>query len=723
MSDRLALIIANSEFDDPKLARLATPSHDAEALAYVLSDPAIGGFEVTPLVDEPLRVVRRRIARLYQRSKRGDLILLYYSGHGIKDDYGDLYLAVKDTETDVVSATSLDAAFVRGQLDKSRSQRKVVVLDCCHSGAFARGTKAALGGSAGALEAFEGSGYGRVILTASNAVEYAWEGDKLLGEAEAAVSVFTHFLVQGLRTGAADLNDDGKISLKELYDYTYEQVLTSGLSKQTPQMSAPKVQGQIIIARNPHLVVRPAKLPLELRQASESPLAWMREGAVSGLERLLRGGDKGLALAAHEALTRLAGDDSRRVSAAATGALTVSPVAVPVKPPSAPPPPVVEKAEPAPEPKLHPSLALKLSVKPQMVETGSEAKWTATLRNDGDDNLRHVTVRRGRGLLGEPFDLAAGKGRRFTFTATYETKGKQTEKVTAAGIASNGESVRDEASATVQVRPLHSATPKPATATLRKPPAGPAPDVITITSPIYLELVRVPAGEFLMGSDPAKDKDAQDDEQPQRRVHVSEFYIGKTPVTNAQYATFVKATEHKVPEHWENDKTPSGKEDHPVVYVTWHDAVAFCEWLTQETGKNLRLPTEAEWEKAARGADGRIYPWGNEQPTAELCNFDDNVGNTTPVGRYSPQGDSPYGCADVAGNVWEWTQSLYGGYPYDQADGREGLKAEGRRVVRGGSFLNSRRGVRCAYRLRCGPAPLFGYQGFRPVAAPVASDL
>jgi uncharacterized caspase-like protein len=145
MSDRLALVIANSEYDDPKLARLETPSHDAEALAKVLRDPAIGGLEVTLLVNQAQRVVLEAIARLYQYKRKGDLLLLYYSGHGIKDEYGALYLAVKDTKTDIVSATAISAAFVRDQLDKSSSQRKVVVLDCCHSGAFARGAKA-LGG-------------------------------------------------------------------------------------------------------------------------------------------------------------------------------------------------------------------------------------------------------------------------------------------------------------------------------------------------------------------------------------------------------------------------------------------------------------------------------------------------------------------------------------------------------------------------------------------------
>jgi len=172
MSDRLALIIANSEFDDPNIARLVTPSRDAEALAKVLSDPAIGGFDVTLLANRTLREVRAQIGRLYRRRKKDDLLLLYYSGHGTKDDYGDLYLAAKDTEAEVASATAIDAAFVCNQLDRSSSQRKVVILDCCHSGAFARGAKA-LGSGVGTQEAFAGSGYGRVILTASNAVEYA----------------------------------------------------------------------------------------------------------------------------------------------------------------------------------------------------------------------------------------------------------------------------------------------------------------------------------------------------------------------------------------------------------------------------------------------------------------------------------------------------------------------------------------------------------------------
>jgi len=221
-------------------------------------------------------------------------------------------------------------------------------------------------------------------------------------------------------------------------------------------------------------------------------------------------------------------------------------------------------------------------------------------------------------------------------------------------------------------------------------------------------MVLIPAGEFLMGSDPSVDKDAQDGEQPQHISYLPDYYLAKTPVTNAQYAAFVYATGHEPPLHWEDGKPPRGGEDHPVKWVHWADAVAYCDWLAEVTGKPYRLPSEAEWEKGARGTDGRIYPWGN-QWDEERCNSgEDHESHTTPVGAY-PQGASPYGLLDMAGNVWEWTRSLWGEdywkepsfkYPYDPADGREDPEAPDSigHVLRGGSFYLDLRAVRCAFR-------------------------
>jgi len=257
---------------------------------------------------------------------------------------------------------------------------------------------------------------------------------------------------------------------------------------------------------------------------------------------------------------------------------------------------------------------------------------------------------------------------------------------------------------------LGSRQPPAEPAAVERAPAaepGPAP-----RQPLEPELIHIPAGKFLMGSDPKKDKDTYHDEQPQHRLHLPDYHIAKTPVTNGQYAVFAEATGRRNP--------AAGKADHPVVSVTWHDAMAYCQWLAKVTGKAYRLPSEAEWEKATRGTDGRIYPWGNEWDAA-LCNSRDGGPNdTTPVGQYSPQGDSPYGCVDMAGNVWEWTLSLYKPYPYDPGHGREDLKAgdDARRVLRGGSFDFYGRHARCAARTGYFPSNRYVNFGFRVCVAP-----
>ncbi len=208
--------------------------------------------------------------------------------------------------------------------------------------------------------------------------------------------------------------------------------------------------------------------------------------------------------------------------------------------------------------------------------------------------------------------------------------------------------------------------------------------------PFEPEMILIPAGEFWMG-------------EPPRQEYLPAYYIAKTPTTNIQYLAFVQAG-GKRPKHWKSGKIPAGKEQHPVVHVSWYDAVAYCDWLSQATAKIYRLPTEQEWEKAARGTDGRAYPWGNVWQDG-LCNVGESgIKGITPVGRYSPRGDSPYGCVDMAGNVWEWTDSWYD-------------EDKNVRVVRGGSWYHVRGGARCAARLDGGsPDSSFSYFGFRCVS-------
>lgn len=245
------------------------------------------------------------------------------------------------------------------------------------------------------------------------------------------------------------------------------------------------------------------------------------------------------------------------------------------------------------------------------------------------------------------------------------------------------------------------------------------------TPPLDIEWITIPAGPFLMGSDKSKDAEAYDDETPQYSVHLPEYHIARHPITNAQYLQFVNASGHRTPKHWVNGKIAAGKEDHPVVNVTWHDACAWCAWASTVSGRSIRLPSEAEWEKASRGTGGRIYPWGNEPPDDSRCNFGDHVGGTTPVGHY-PGAASPYGVLDMAGNVWEWTSTQWRPYPYNASDGREragGEEDDALRVVRGGAFDLNGRYVRCAARVRYNPLSVSRNFGFRVVLSPFTSGL
>lgn len=242
-----------------------------------------------------------------------------------------------------------------------------------------------------------------------------------------------------------------------------------------------------------------------------------------------------------------------------------------------------------------------------------------------------------------------------------------------------------------------------------------------ITEPVPMELVRVPAGEFLMGSDPAKDPLAASDEEPQHVVTLPEFYIGKYEVTNAQFASFVEATGRDAPSNWENGQVPEGQEDHPVVWLTWDDAVAFTEWLAEETGTAFRLCTEAEWEKACRGTSGLLYPWGDTFEPAKASPWEGEISfNTAPVDSHSPSSDSPYGVAGMVGNAWEWVADRYDASYYARSPTENPLGSDSGdlRALRGGCVKRRDPCARCALRSGENPALRRSYNGLRVCISP-----
>ncbi len=231
-----------------------------------------------------------------------------------------------------------------------------------------------------------------------------------------------------------------------------------------------------------------------------------------------------------------------------------------------------------------------------------------------------------------------------------------------------------------------------------------------VTPPV--RVVQIPGGPARLGtndavvkvmeSDPEWSHDDRidffKDEQPQHTVNMPPFNIGLTPVTNAQFLSFVETRSTYLPKAWPSLIYPEGQADYPVAGISWHTARAYCEWLSEISGWPCRLPSEAEWEWAARGDDDRIYPWGNDFHPYRMNTAEAFTHGPTPVHLHSPASDSPFGVMNMSGNVWEWTSSLFKPYPYDPSDGREDPRVVGERVVRGGAWVYSRRLARCAAR-------------------------
>jgi len=353
-------------------------------------------------------------------------------------------------------------------------------------------------------------------------------------------------------------------------------------------------------------------------------------------------------------------------------------------------------------------------------------RWKLELQNTGGAPLQSLVLKRGDNVIEQVQLLKLGQGAQVEFLQSYDLAGIEREIIDITAVTKSGEPLAWQVRGEIHIQREFRVF------------AG-------------VEFTLIPKGSFIMGS---KDKaDAFDDEKPRHSVEIhGNYWMGRYPITNTQFARFIEASGYRTtaetkgsgttftgkwPEgQWEevpkvNWRQPFGKkranpdrENHPVTLVSWHDAQEYCRWLNQvykselPTGLAFRLPTEAEWEKVARGEDALEYPWGNRPPEVNQINADRHVGEPTPVGKYSPQSDSPFGAADMAGNVWEWTNSVFQGYPYRRDDGREDPNSPMPRVLRGGSFLNTYSSARCASRSSALPETCIGYYGFRVVVAP-----
>jgi hypothetical protein len=301
--NRLALLIATDQYTDSAFRQLCASRHDAIALAKVLADTEIGGYQVSTLENRSSHEIRLQINKLFAHAGRNDLVLLYFSGHGIKDAAGRLHLATTDTQRLLLAATTVSAQFIREIIDYSSVRRVVVWLDCCYGGAFPAGMVPKAEGAVDVLPQLAAdSGRGCAVMTASTNIQFAFEpSDQLTGDPQP--SVFTRAIVKGLSTGEADLNADGEIDAYELYEYVYNEV-TATRKDQTPTRND-QVTGDLYIARSKRGIRLHLDLPAEIKRNLRSTRPQFRLAAVQELDWLATYGDAHLRKIADETLSQL----------------------------------------------------------------------------------------------------------------------------------------------------------------------------------------------------------------------------------------------------------------------------------------------------------------------------------------------------------------------------------------------------------------------------------
>lgn len=319
--NRYALIVASYQYEDPQLKRLTSPKEDANAFARVLRDDHIGCFQVKTLLNRPSQEVSEAIEEFFEDRKRDDLLLFYFSGHGVKSEDGKLYFAQVNTVLkNKLRSTAISSDFLNELMKNSRSRRQIMILDCCFSGAFAKGLIAKADASVGLRDRFEG-GAGRIILTSSDSLEYSFEGSLSAPQGAETVSrsVFTNLLVTGLETRDADMDQDGLVSPDDLYEYVFAKIRELPTT-QTPKIWKLDAEGDIYIARYP---TRPLSIPRWISEATTSTEVSARLAAVAELSRLIKDTHSTLANASHRLLESVAQNDpSPVVRGAASGALS-----------------------------------------------------------------------------------------------------------------------------------------------------------------------------------------------------------------------------------------------------------------------------------------------------------------------------------------------------------------------------------------------------------------
>ncbi len=784
---KIALLIGISEYEETAVPNLPAVQGDLEAIRQVLEDPQIASFDRVTILANPMRqAMAEAIEQLFSTHQSDDLLLLYFSGHGIKDDRGNLYLTSTNSRQNdgrLAKASAVESRFLHDQMQGSRCKRQVIILDCCFSGAFAAGlaAKQALATEPITAEVAAQFGVvavepepqmkgivanstseeivkslgleGRAILTSSTASQSSFE------ERDSRISVYTRHLVEGLKTGAADLNGDGMILIEELHEFAKERV-QEAFPSMKPEIYAIKEGYKIRLAQakvnDPALeyrkevqrsiqdgeITRTGRrilnrqqgtlgLTLEIAAAIEAevlkPYQEYRENLAEFQEALVEEltAEKRLSQIAYEQLKRFQQilhlrdqDVAKAIAQLVPDQQTLEaliiepPVPTPTPAPIPVPTPIPTPAStPVPSPVPTP-VPVKVNRRP--APTPAPANPAPGFRTQ-TPNLSRQQFLKLAGLSGGGLILAVvGKSILESGQAPQPlpTVSPQplpiispTQRPQPLPVSSSINDLKNFSFAVVTVD-------KKGQETQRQTKQAKA-FVEDLGNGVTLEMVSIPGGSFQMGS-PETEQGRDQNESPQRQVTVPAFFMGRYAVTQAQYEVIT-------------GKNPSEFKgaNRPVEGVSWNDAQAFCQKLSQQMGRKYRLPSEAEWEYACRAGTTTPFHFG-ETITSNLANYDGSFTyQAEPKGQFRQQttevGSFPanaFGLYDVHGNVWEWCEDVYH-ENYDGApiDGTAWITGgdQNSRLLRGGSWGRFAWFCRSAFRVREVPDVLNAYVGFRVV--------
>jgi hypothetical protein len=594
-----ALVVGIDTYSDPRLVPLGNAEADARSVSEVLAAPPYG-FEVRQLLGgEATRDAVLEALYALRATGHDDRVLFYFAGHGYtltnRRGHETGYLACADTIPEK-DYTALELDRVTALRDHTLAKHVTFILDSCFSGQALGLTRSGTDVAAD-----------KYLLRRAYQALSAGAGDQTVSDAQS----MTGLLVEGLRGGA---EGDILLTLNTLGFRVQQTMAADTKSGQIPQFGhLTHSQGGDLVFYTPSEAQPIDKLPEEL--------------------------DAGLATPAGTA-----------------------------------------------------SLALRLSCKPETVESDEAVVWTVTLRNDGDVDMRYVTVQRELMLLDDPFELAAGKGRSFTFEEQYAAEDPTTETVTATGFAANGEDLFREAEGMIRLVLSSKREPDSPVAEVIEPEPTPRVDVVLPEHTSELEPAP-PIESTLPTQEPQYEPPTPEQvnvlsilpppfewcDIPVGRAtpagtdwlcDIQPFSMAKYPVTYAQFQVFVDAPDGFHSDQWweglaavaRHRMQPGDQswkvDNHPRENVSWYDAVVFCRWLSSKLGKEVRLPTEWEWQWAAEGYDRLMFPWGHRYDQNKCNSSMSRIMKTTPVDRYL-LGASPFGVMDMAGNVLEWCLNEY----------------------------------------------------------------